>query len=41
MTIIPPKGRLFRFLLGAYPAITKTDEEDEILPPNPTKELQP
>jgi len=22
-----PQGRLFRFVLGAYPAITKTDEE--------------
>ena len=22
-----PQGRLFRFVLGAYPAITKTEEE--------------
>jgi DNA-binding transcriptional ArsR family regulator len=36
-----PKGRLIRFLLGAYPAITKTDEEDEIVLPKPTKELEP
>jgi DNA-binding transcriptional ArsR family regulator len=36
------KGRLFRFVVGAYPAITKTDEEAaaEALaaPPLPTKE---
>jgi DNA-binding transcriptional ArsR family regulator len=25
-----PQGRLFRFVLGAYPAITKTDEEDAL-----------
>jgi DNA-binding transcriptional ArsR family regulator len=36
-----PRGRLFRFLLGAYPAITKTDMEDEIVPPKPTEELPP
>ena len=36
-----PKGRLFRFLLGAYPAIAKADENDETLPPKPTKELEP
>ncbi len=34
------KGRLFRFLLGAYPAITKSDLEDEIVPPKPTEELE-
>jgi DNA-binding transcriptional ArsR family regulator len=37
-----PKGRLFRFVLGAYPAITKTDEEAAAeslaAPPLPTKE---
>jgi DNA-binding transcriptional ArsR family regulator len=36
------KGRLFRFVLGAYPAITKTDEEAAAeaiaAPPLPTKE---
>ncbi len=43
-----PQGRLFRFVLGAYPAITKTDEEaarestssPPPLPP-PTKETRP
>ena len=37
------KGRLFRFVLGAYPAITKTDEEaaaETAAPPLPTKELE-
>jgi DNA-binding transcriptional ArsR family regulator len=42
-----PQGRLFRFVLGAYPAITKTDEEAAMesaspplpLPP-PTKEIR-
>jgi len=28
-----PRGRLFRFVLGAYPAITKTDDEAAALPP--------
>jgi DNA-binding transcriptional ArsR family regulator len=34
------QGRLFRFVLGAYPAITKSDEEAaaETAPPLPTKE---
>jgi hypothetical protein len=36
-----PNGRLFRFLLGAYPAITKTEEEDEIVRSKPTEELDP
>jgi DNA-binding transcriptional ArsR family regulator len=37
-----PQGRWFRFVLGAYPAITKTDEEAaaESAPPHPTKELE-
>jgi hypothetical protein len=34
-------GRLFRFVLGAYPAITKTDVDAETLPAEPTKELEP
>jgi DNA-binding transcriptional ArsR family regulator len=34
-------GRLFRFVVGAYPAITKTDEEAETSQPQPTKELEP
>jgi DNA-binding transcriptional ArsR family regulator len=34
-------GRLFRFVLGAYPAITKTEEEAGIPRPQPTKELKP
>jgi len=33
-------GRLFRFVLGAYPAITKTDLEAELAIPQPTKELE-
>lgn len=45
-----PRGRLFRFVLGAYPAITKTDEEAAIeatsssprVPlPSPTKGSRP
>ena len=35
-------GRLFRFLLGAYPAITKTEEEAEDSPPAlPAEEHKP
>jgi hypothetical protein len=34
-------GRLFRFVLGVYPAITKTDEEAEIPDPQLTRELKP
>ena len=36
-----PNGRLFRLLLGAYPAITKTDEELEVEPPTPIREPDP
>ncbi len=43
-----PEGRLFRFVLGAYPAITKTDEEAAMESaaspprlPHPTKESKP
>jgi hypothetical protein len=32
-------GRLFRFVLGAYPAITKTEEEVSLCPPSPNKDL--
>jgi DNA-binding transcriptional ArsR family regulator len=34
-------GRVFRFVLGAYPAITKTDLEAEFTIPKPTQELEP
>jgi hypothetical protein len=34
-------GRLFRFVLGAYPAITKTEDEAELPRLQPTKELKP
>jgi DNA-binding transcriptional ArsR family regulator len=34
-------GRLFRFLVGAYPAITRTDLEADIPIPQPTRELDP
>jgi len=34
-------GRVFRFVLGAYPAITKTDLEAETPPPQSIKELEP
>jgi hypothetical protein len=27
-----PRGRLFRFMLGAYPAITKSEEEEAAVP---------
>jgi len=36
-----PQGRLFRFVLGAYPAITKTDEEAALELPRPNKERKP
>jgi DNA-binding transcriptional ArsR family regulator len=36
-----PQGRLFRFVLGAYPAITKTDEEAAREAAAPPKELDP
>jgi len=36
-----PNGRLFRFVLGAYPAITKTEEEAAMTPPHLTKEREP
>ena len=29
-----PQGRLFRFMLGAYPAITKSDDEEAAVPPS-------
>jgi len=35
-------GRLFRFMLGAYPAITRTDEEEAASPPSlPAQEHKP
>jgi DNA-binding transcriptional ArsR family regulator len=34
-------GRVFRFVLGAYPAITKTDQEAELTDPKPATELKP
>ncbi len=38
-----PSGRLFRFVLGAYPAITKTDEEADVssIPPTAMKGIDP
>jgi DNA-binding transcriptional ArsR family regulator len=36
-----PQGRLFRFVLGAYPAITKTEEEAAKEASQPRKELLP
>jgi DNA-binding transcriptional ArsR family regulator len=35
-----PDGRLFRFVLGAYPAITKTEEEAAAEAAPPQKELE-
>jgi len=39
--LISPEAVVFRFVLGAYPAITKTDEEAALELPRPTQERTP